>query len=45
MQNTMSAGNGAWLFVEGRPIGNAGWQHRPLDKYKQRIPAVIRAQL
>lgn len=43
MQNTISAGNGAWLFDEGRPIGDAGWQHRPLDKGKQNFPAVIRS--
>jgi hypothetical protein len=44
MQNTISSGNQAWLFAEGRPISDAGWQHRKLDKFKQVIPAVIRAR-
>ena len=42
MDNTISAGNQAWLFAEGRPISDAGWMHRKLDKFKQVIPDVIR---
>jgi hypothetical protein len=45
MRGTASSGNEAWLFAEGRPIGNAGWQRRKLDKFKREIPSVIRAQL
>ena len=44
MKGTISSGNEAWLFAEGRPVSEAGWQHRKLDKFKQEIPAVIRAQ-
>ena len=43
MENTISSGNHAWLFAEGRPISDAGWMHRKLDKFKQMIPEVIRA--
>jgi hypothetical protein len=44
MKGTVGSGNEAWLFAEGRPVSDAGWQHRKLDKFKQEIPAVIRAQ-
>lgn len=44
MRGTASCGNDAWLFAEGRPISDAGWQHRKLDKFKQVIPAVIRSR-
>jgi hypothetical protein len=43
MENTISSGNHAWLFAEGRPISDAGWMRRKLDKFKQMIPDVIRA--
>lgn len=42
MKGTISSGNEAWLFAEGRPVNAAGWQRRKLDKFKQEIPAVIR---
>lgn len=42
MDDTISAGNQAWLFAEGRPISDAGWMHRKLDKFKQVITDVIR---
>jgi hypothetical protein len=43
MDNTISSGNYAWLFAEGRAISDAGWMHRKLDKFKQMIPDVIRS--
>lgn len=43
MKNTISSGNAAWLFAEGRLNSNAGWTRRPLDKFKREIPGVIRA--
>lgn len=43
MENTIAAGNQAWLFAEGRLHSNPGWTRRKLDVFKQRIPDVIRA--
>jgi hypothetical protein len=43
MENTISSGNQAWLFAEGRPISDARWMRRKLDKFKQLIPDVIAA--
>lgn len=43
MDSTIASGNYAWLFAEGRPVSDARWMHRKLDKFKQLIPDVIRS--
>jgi hypothetical protein len=43
MKEEASCGNDAWLFAEGRPLTDAAWQHRKLDKFKQVMPDVIRS--
>jgi hypothetical protein len=44
VRGVANCGNEVWLFEEGRPVGDAGWQHSPTwDKFKQAISAVIRS--
>ena len=43
MRSTASALNGVLRLADGRPLSDAGLQHRRLDAFKQYAPAVIAA--